>query len=165
MTPARRAAIALGANVGDRSRTLDSARAALRATAGIEVLGAVADLETPAHGAVPQPDFLNGMVLVRTTLSPGTLLDALHAIEAAHGRVRDVPKGPRTLDLDLVWMEGVTSDDPSCVVPHPALLDRPWLAAQLAALCGRDVADRAVARASARPVVDPRVPHPVPVPT
>ena len=156
MTHGRRAAIALGANVGDRAATFASARAALRALDRVVPLGAVADVVTTAHGAVPQPDFLNGMLLVRTTRTPCDLLDALHDIEAAHGRVRDVPKGPRTLDLDLVWVEGVASDDPACLLPHPGLGERPWLHDQLAALCGRGVADAARARVAARVVHDPR---------
>ena len=152
----RRAAIALGANLGDRAATLASARRALRATPAIEVLGAGADVVTAALGPVAQPDFLNGMVVVRTTLAPRALLDVLHAIEAAHGRERSVPKGPRTLDLDLVWMEGVRSDVPSCLVPHPALGERPWLAAQLAALCGAGPVAEAMAAVASRPLADPR---------
>ncbi|MCU0619325.1 MAG: 2-amino-4-hydroxy-6-hydroxymethyldihydropteridine diphosphokinase [Gemmatimonadaceae bacterium] len=152
----RRAAIALGANLGDRAAALASARRALRALDGVVVLGAVPDVVTAPVGPVVQSDFLNGMVLVRTTRAPEALLAALHAIEAAHGRTRAVPGGPRTLDLDLVWMEGVHRDEPACVVPHPALGDRPWVPAQLTALVGRGPVSEALAAIAARPCADPR---------
>lgn len=161
MSTATRAAIALGCNVGDCAATLDAARAALRALPGVTVLGATADEVTSAITPTPQPDYRNGMVLVRTTLAPAALLAALHAIEAAHGRERIVPRGPRTLDLDLVWMDGVVHDDPALVVPHPALLERPWLRTQLAALAGEGIAAAAVAAVAARPVADPRLAVPV----
>jgi 2-amino-4-hydroxy-6-hydroxymethyldihydropteridine diphosphokinase len=151
-----RAAIALGANLGDRAAALASARRALRALDGVEVLGAVPNVETAPVGPVVQPDFLNGMVVVRTTLAPDALLTVLHAIEAAHGRTRAVPGGPRTLDLDLIWFEGAYRDEPACVMPHPALRDRPWVSAQLTALVGCGPVTEALAAIAARPCADPR---------
>lgn len=156
MTVPVRAAIALGSNLGDRAATLVAARAALHALPGTTVLGAVADEVTAAIAPEPQPDYLNGMVVVRTTFAPHALLGALHAIEAAHGRERTVPLAARTLDLDLVWVDGLTSDDPALVLPHPALVMRPWVRSQLTALVGEGTAATAVAAVRARAVVDPR---------
>jgi 2-amino-4-hydroxy-6-hydroxymethyldihydropteridine diphosphokinase len=153
---ATRAAIALGCNLGDCTTTLAAARAAIRGLPDTALLGAVADVRTAAIAPAPQPDYLNGMVVVRTTLAPAALLDALHAIETAHGRTRPARHAPRTLDLDLVWVDGVDSDAPSLVLPHPALAARPWLRAQLAALVGEGAAAQALAVVRARRVADPR---------
>lgn len=156
MKPGVRAVIALGCNVGDCASTLDAARRAIRALPDVTVLGAVADERTAAVSEMLQPDYLNGMLVVRTSLAPAALLAALHAIEAAHGRTRPERHAPRTLDLDLVWIEGVTSDDPALVLPHPAFVARPWLRTHLAALVGAGVTASAIDAIHARAVADPR---------
>ena len=106
----------------------------LRETAGIEVT-AVAPLARTAAvvdpGADPQPDFLNTVVLITTTLSPYEVLEVCQGLEAAAGRVRTEPNGPRTLDADIVTYEGVVSDDPALTLPHPRAAQRafvlvPW---------------------------------------
>lgn len=76
----------------------------------------------------PPPDYLNAAVLVEWTGTPLELLDRLQAIEAELGRVRSVPNAPRTIDLDILWMEHegrvLFVDEPRLVVPHPRLLER-----------------------------------------
>jgi 2-amino-4-hydroxy-6-hydroxymethyldihydropteridine diphosphokinase len=74
-----------------------------------------------------QPPFLNAVAALDTELGPDPLLDVLLAVEAAHGRVRDVRWGPRTLDLDLVWFEGVVRDDPRLTLPHPRAHEREFV--------------------------------------
>jgi 2-amino-4-hydroxy-6-hydroxymethyldihydropteridine diphosphokinase len=86
---------------------------------------------TAPIGGVEQPDYLNAVVIVDTTLSPRELLDRLHDIENAWHRTREVRWGPRTLDLDLIDYAGVTSDDPELTLPHPRAHERafvlvPW---------------------------------------
>ena len=126
--------IALGGNAGGVVPALRTAVSTLRETAGVEVT-AVAPLARTAAvvdpGADPQPDFLNTVVLITTTLSPYEVLEVCQGLEAAAGRVRTEPNGPRTLDADIVTYEGVTSTDPELTLPHPRAAQRafvlvPW---------------------------------------
>ncbi len=74
-----------------------------------------------------QPDFLNLVAELETPLAAAELLAGLHAIEAEFGRVRDRRWGPRTLDLDLIWYDGVESDDPELELPHPRAHEREFV--------------------------------------
>jgi 2-amino-4-hydroxy-6-hydroxymethyldihydropteridine diphosphokinase len=83
--------------------------------------------ETAPVGGPPQPAFLNGAILVECTLSPLALLEELQGIEKDLGRTRgpgDVRWGPRVIDLDLLWIDGVALEEPRLVVPHPRLTER-----------------------------------------
>jgi len=80
--------------------------------------------ETAPWGDVPQGPYLNAAVLVEWAKSPQALLDALLRIERDAGRVRDVRYGPRTLDLDLLWMEGIREVSEGLEIPHPRLHER-----------------------------------------
>jgi 2-amino-4-hydroxy-6-hydroxymethyldihydropteridine diphosphokinase len=113
--------IALGSNLGDRDRHLVRARAALAELPGSRVIAESSIEETDPLGAIPQPKYLNQMVAVETTLSPRELLTHLHAIESREGRVRREPWGPRTLDLDIVYFDRQTIDEPDLHVPHAEL--------------------------------------------
>lgn len=128
-----RAVVALGANLGDRFATL---QAALDDLAGFEAvrLQAVSPvLETAPVGGPEQPDYLNAVLLVDTTLSPLGLLLTCQQVESAHGRARQVRWGPRTLDVDLISYGGLAAAGPGLTVPHPGAAQRafvlaPWLA-------------------------------------
>jgi 2-amino-4-hydroxy-6-hydroxymethyldihydropteridine diphosphokinase len=128
MTSVRRVVIALGANLGDRAATLHAAVAALRADPGLTVLAESPHYETPPAGGPPQPDYLNAAVLLATALPARVLLDRALAIERTLGRVRPDPIrwGPRTMDLDLLWIEGEVHHEPGLEVPHPRLRERPF---------------------------------------
>ncbi len=126
--------IALGSNLGDRSEYLAAARSALGELPGSRVIAASSIEETAPVGGVPQGPYLNQMVALDTTLSPRALLDALHEIERAAGRVRDVHWGPRTLDLDIVRFEHQEVREPDLVVPHPELPNRDFWRRELAEL-------------------------------
>jgi 2-amino-4-hydroxy-6-hydroxymethyldihydropteridine diphosphokinase len=78
-------------------------------------------------GPQDQPDFINGVVLLETALSPETLLDHLQQLEQAHGRVRLRHWGPRTLDLDLLLYGNETISTPRLTVPHPRLAERDFV--------------------------------------
>jgi 2-amino-4-hydroxy-6-hydroxymethyldihydropteridine diphosphokinase len=78
---------------------------------------------TPVGGPV-QDDYINGAVLLQTDRRAWGLLEAALDIELRHGRVRGVRNGPRTLDIDLLWVEGEVVEEPSLTVPHPRLLER-----------------------------------------
>ena len=128
--------IALGSNVGNRELALARARAAIAAIRDTRLIAASPVEETEAIGPVPQGKYLNQMVAVSTTLPPRTLLAALHRIERAAGRVRAVRWGPRTLDLDIVMLDGKEYADEALVVPHPELPNRDFWLRQLAELRG-----------------------------
>jgi 2-amino-4-hydroxy-6-hydroxymethyldihydropteridine diphosphokinase len=82
-------------------------------------------------GPAGQPDFLNMVITVETTLDPAGLLKHCQAVENKHHRVREVRWGPRTLDVDIITYGDVTSDDPVLTLPHPLAAKRafvlyPW---------------------------------------
>jgi len=130
-----RAYVGLGANLGDRGRTLRAAVDALRSEDGIEVLAVSTLRETDPVGVGDQPRFLNGAVALETSLGARALLDRLLAVEQRFRRVR-VPgeHGPRTLDLDLLLYGDKTFDEPGLTVPHPRLHTRRFVLEPLAEL-------------------------------
>jgi 2-amino-4-hydroxy-6-hydroxymethyldihydropteridine diphosphokinase len=130
-----RAYVGLGANLGDRERTLRAAVEALAAEAGIEVAAVSTLHETDPVGVGEQPQFLNGAVALDTTLEARELLDLLLAIEQRFGRVR-IPgeHGPRMLDLDLLVYGDDQIDEPGLTVPHPRLHERRFVLEPLAEL-------------------------------
>lgn len=116
-----RAAIALGSNLEPERHLREAVRRlaeCLRLTAASRVY------RTPPIGYADQPDFLNAVVLAETGLPPGALMDALLAIESALGRERPFPNAPRTLDLDLLALDGTVSHHPHVILPHPRLHER-----------------------------------------
>jgi 2-amino-4-hydroxy-6-hydroxymethyldihydropteridine diphosphokinase len=121
--------IGLGANLGEREATL---RQALEAIAGLPTtrVAAVSPFrETKPVGVAEQPDFVNAAARVETALSARELLDALLAIERRLGRDRSREErwGPRFVDLDLLLYGGEQIDEPGLQVPHPRLLERPFV--------------------------------------
>ena len=126
------AVLALGANLGDPSETLDAAVAVLTVTPGIEAVAASPRaLTAPVGGPPGQPDYLNQVVRIRTSLSPWELLGVAHRLEQDHHRRRTVRWGARTLDVDLIVYGDLTSDHPDLVLPHPRAAERgfvllPW---------------------------------------
>lgn len=113
--------IALGSNIGDRQTTLARARAAIANIRGTRVLAESVIEETAPLGNIPQGPYLNQMVAVETELEPHALLSALQRIERAAGRVRSLRWAPRTLDLDIVVIEGIKVADDDLTIPHPEL--------------------------------------------
>jgi 2-amino-4-hydroxy-6-hydroxymethyldihydropteridine diphosphokinase len=131
--PARDAYVALGSNLGDSQRTLSRAIDALGSLPSTAITARSRLYRTAPWGMHEQPDFINAVVRLHTALSPHQLLDALLMIEAAAGRVRDGERwGPRTLDLDLLHMDGVVLDDPALTLPHPRIRERAFVLAPLA---------------------------------
>jgi 2-amino-4-hydroxy-6-hydroxymethyldihydropteridine diphosphokinase len=125
-----RAFLALGSNLGDRPAELRRAVAAMT-----ELTAASAVYETdPVGGPAGQGPYLNMVVQLDTERSPQQLLETCRHLEAVAGRVRDVHWGPRTLDVDVLWVDDVTVDEPDLQVPHPRLRERPFVLAPLAEL-------------------------------
>ncbi|MDP4099208.1 2-amino-4-hydroxy-6-hydroxymethyldihydropteridine diphosphokinase [Paenibacillus sp. P96] len=119
--------IALGANLGDREHTLLEAISRLDAHPDTQVLRCSDLYETEPVGYVDQPPFVNMAIAVRTTLSPLELLHYMLHIEQELGRVRSIRWGPRTIDLDLLFMEGVALQTPELELPHPRMEERAFV--------------------------------------
>lgn len=127
MSASVRAWVALGTNLGAREEHLAWARERLGGLPGTRMLGASRIEETKPLGDIPQPDYLNQMVLLETTLPPDVLLEACLEIERETGRVRGPDKwGPRTLDLDIVRYDDLSLRGPGLTLPHPGLEVRDW---------------------------------------
>lgn len=123
--------ISLGSNMGDRAATLRSAAAAMAAE-GIAVTAKSPMYETLPWGKEDQALFLNAVVRVSWEETPEELLRRLLAIEKCHGRTRLLHWGPRTLDLDLIYAEGITRDSEFLRLPHPFFWDRAFVLAPMA---------------------------------
>lgn len=124
----RLAYLGLGSNLGDRRSYLRDA---------IDSLGPVVQQVSPVYETEPvggpdQGRFLNVVVEIRTDLAPRELLAVCHRLEAAAERVRQERWGPRTLDVDILLIEGVTVDEPDLQVPHPRWRDRRFVLRPLA---------------------------------
>jgi 2-amino-4-hydroxy-6-hydroxymethyldihydropteridine diphosphokinase len=124
-----RAVIGLGGNLGSVRANFEHAIRLLERHARVEARSHL--YRSDAMGP-PQPAYLNAAVLAETDLSPHALLDELRGIERALGRVRRERWGPRTLDLDILVIEGLAIDDERLTVPHPGLLERNFALAPLA---------------------------------
>jgi 2-amino-4-hydroxy-6-hydroxymethyldihydropteridine diphosphokinase len=122
-----RAYIGLGANLGgDLLATLTLAARALSALPGTRLV-TVSSAWRSAPVDAAGPDFLNAVAGLDTAMSPAELLDALQAIELAHGRERPYRNAPRTLDLDLLLYGDVVLDTPRLTLPHPRLGERAFV--------------------------------------
>jgi 2-amino-4-hydroxy-6-hydroxymethyldihydropteridine diphosphokinase len=130
--PLHRAALALGSNLGDRLDYLQAAVDAITESPGIVPVAVSSVYETePVGTRTDQPKFLNAVLIVDTSLPPRSLFERCKAAEDAFGRSRKEPKGPRTLDLDLLAVGSYTINDPDLIVPHPQFAERafvliPW---------------------------------------
>lgn len=120
-----RAAIALGANLGDRAATLSEAIRRIGAFGHIVAMSSL--YETEPVGYLDQPRFLNAALLLDTELDPEALLDGLQAIEHELGRVRTFRNAPRTLDLDLLLYGNRVIETARLTVPHPRLHERAFV--------------------------------------
>jgi len=115
-------AIAVGSNVGDRQAHIDFALGRLRDVLSEVVVSSL--YETEPVGVEPQPSFLNGAIIGRTSLGAHDLLRTLLQIEREGGRERPHPGAPRTLDLDLILYGDEVIDEPDLQIPHPRFRER-----------------------------------------
>ena len=130
------AALAFGGNIGDPVAAFAAALKGLREHSSV-TLGRLSSIyRTPPWGKTDQPHFLNAAAELTTTLSPQTLLKECQRIEQNLGRERHEHWGPRTIDLDLLYMPGHTSDTPELRLPHPYLLQRAFVLVPLAEIAG-----------------------------
>jgi 2-amino-4-hydroxy-6-hydroxymethyldihydropteridine diphosphokinase len=122
-----RAVIALGSNLDDPESQVRRGFGEIAALPGTKLLAQSSLYRTAPEGYRDQPDFVNAIALVDTVLAPRALLDALLAIERAHGRVREIRNGPRTLDLDIVLYGDRVIEEPGLTVPHPRAHERAFV--------------------------------------
>lgn len=121
------ACIALGANIGEPSRRIEAGFTALAALPGTRLLARSSLYRSAPVGYADQPDFINAVAMIETTLAPHALLAALLDIERANGRVREFPNAPRTLDLDIVLYGDVVLQEPGLTIPHARMLERAFV--------------------------------------
>jgi len=126
--------IGLGGNLGDREHFLGEALRRLHATDGVGVCAVSSLWETKPVGVTAQPDFLNTVARLKTSLAAEALLETCLRIEAELGRVRRERWGPREIDLDMLWYEGAMVSDARLTLPHPRLGERAFVLMPLAEL-------------------------------
>ncbi|MFO8024975.1 2-amino-4-hydroxy-6-hydroxymethyldihydropteridine diphosphokinase [Thiohalophilus sp.] len=120
--------IALGSNLGDPLAQVSRAIAELDRMEGTTLLAVSPLYRSRPMGPAEQPDYINAVAALQTRLSPHALLDALQAIEQAHGRQRGVQRwGPRTLDLDVLLYGEETINDQRLTIPHPGISKRAFV--------------------------------------
>ncbi|WP_199100856.1 2-amino-4-hydroxy-6-hydroxymethyldihydropteridine diphosphokinase [Dyella sp. ASV21] len=120
--------VALGSNLGDARAQVLGAFEALARLPGTRLVARSALYLTPPWGVLDQPPFVNAAAQLETALPPHELLDQLLAVERAAGRIRDGQRwGPRTLDLDVLHMQGVSLDDERLQLPHPRIHERAFV--------------------------------------
>ena len=118
--------LALGSNLGDKEANLRRALELLQQR-GVEVVKTSSFICTEPYGVTDQPQFLNGVCEVRTSLEPLELLQTLLEIEQEMGRVRLRHWGERNIDLDLLLYEDVVMDTPELKLPHPDMQNRDFV--------------------------------------
>jgi 2-amino-4-hydroxy-6-hydroxymethyldihydropteridine diphosphokinase len=129
VTPGRRAAFGIGANLGDTVAALQGAVDVLAAYPGVTLVAVSPVYDTAPVGGPDQPRYLNAVVVVDTALPAADLLALAHVAEAALGRTREVRWGPRTLDVDVLAVGEERSDDPLLTLPHPRAHERAFVLA------------------------------------
>jgi 2-amino-4-hydroxy-6-hydroxymethyldihydropteridine diphosphokinase len=128
----RRAYLGIGSNLGDRLEYLQIAVDGLAAASGVAVMAVSHVYETDPVGGPPQPEYLNAVVQVDTTLDAHELLDLAQRLERDAQRVRRERWGPRTLDVDVLILGDEQVDDPDLEIPHPRMRARGFVLAPLA---------------------------------
>ena len=126
------AVIALGSNLAEPARQVRAALSALAAHPQIQIEKTSSLYLTAPVGYDNQPDFVNAVCSVRTSLDGVSLLAVLNRIEADFGRKRTFRNAPRTLDLDIIDFDGISSNDPHLTLPHPRAHERSFVMKPLA---------------------------------
>ena len=122
--------LGLGSNLGDPAENL---REAVHRLGGVLTIARVSSVyRTEPVGLRDQPFFLNAALAAQTALAPFDVLARIAAIEEVMGRQRDVPMGPRTIDLDLLLYDDLVLDEPELSLPHPRMTERRFVLAPLA---------------------------------
>ncbi len=124
--------IALGSNLDHPERQIKNGLRELAAFPETRLVGGSSLYRSAPVGYRDQPDFVNAVARVETELTPRALLGHLLEIERRHGRVREFPNAPRTLDLDIVLYGDLALDEPRLTIPHPRMFERAFVIVPLA---------------------------------
>lgn len=131
--------IALGSNLDDPLSQVRQAMTELQELAESRLISVSSLYRSKPMGPAEQPDYINAVAAIDTGLSPHALLDALQAIEQAHGRVRKGERwGPRTLDLDVLLYGEQVIDDQRLIIPHPGIAERAFVLYPLSEITSED---------------------------
>jgi 2-amino-4-hydroxy-6-hydroxymethyldihydropteridine diphosphokinase len=136
-----RAFLGMGSNLGDRWAYL---RDAVDSLADVVAVSSVYETD-PVGGPADQDAYLNLVVELDTELTARQLMSVGQRLQAAAERVQAERWGPRTLDVDVLWIDGVTVDEPDLQVPHPRMFERRFVLAPLAELAPELVTEEALA--------------------
>ncbi|MBV8465324.1 MAG: 2-amino-4-hydroxy-6-hydroxymethyldihydropteridine diphosphokinase [Burkholderiales bacterium] len=144
--------VGLGANLGDAAESVSAAIEALGSLPQTRLIGRSSLYRSAPVGYLDQPDFVNAVAAVDTSLSAHALLDGLLDIEAKFGRERSFRNAPRTLDMDVLLYDDASLHDERLTIPHPRMVNRAFVLVPLAELApmlampdGRTVAALAAA--------------------
>jgi 2-amino-4-hydroxy-6-hydroxymethyldihydropteridine diphosphokinase len=159
--------LSLGSNLGDREALLNTALNRLE-TEGVHVVRRSSIHETEPQDFHDQPKFLNMAVQIETDLTPQELLAAIQKIETEMGRQRTIPKGPRTIDIDILFYANEIITKPDLEIPHPRLTARRFVLDPLSEIApdlhhpvtGQTVREIRTALQSPAPSPQPPVPSP-----
>ena len=137
-TSMNQAYLLIGGNLGNREQNLARARKEIETRAGL-IIEASALYQTAAWGKTDQPDFLNQVLKIETSLVAGELIDQLLSAELAMGRHRNEKYGPRTIDMDILFFNDDIIDNKILEVPHPRLQERRFALIPLAEIAGEKI--------------------------
>lgn len=119
--------IGIGSNLGNRLENINKAIEFLKENPGVKIVKISSIIETKPSGGPVQGDYLNGVIKIKTDLTPARLLLILQGIERMLGRVRTVRDGPRTIDLDILLYGNEKINEPGLKIPHPRMLERDFV--------------------------------------
>lgn len=128
----RTAYLALGANLGDKLENMREAVRLLEADGRCTVVARSSIYVTKPVGVEDQPDFVNAVIEVKTSLTPVDLLKLCNDVEGRLGRERTIRWGPRVIDIDILLYEGAAVDEPNLTIPHPQMKERAFVLVPLA---------------------------------
>ncbi len=119
--------LGLGSNLANPEEQVLAAFTQIAATPGVTLLRRSSLYRTAPIGFADQPDFINAVAEIATTMAPEELLEAMLNIEHSHGRIREFQNAPRTLDVDLLLYGDVVLDTDSLTLPHPRAHERAFV--------------------------------------
>ena len=144
--------LGLGGNIGDPERSMALALSALDRQPDIAVASVSSPYRTPPWGKTDQPDFLNAVARITTQLAAKDLLARCLAVETELKRVRKERWGPRSIDIDILWFDGRTIEEPGLIVPHPRMLERAFVLIPLAEIAPDLVLDGQIVETRAQAI-------------
>lgn len=119
--------LAIGSNLGEREKTIEFAINKLAENPAIIIKKKSSLLETKPYGNTAQPDFLNGIIEIETSLTPRNLLKYLMQIETLLGRTRKEHWGARTIDLDIIFYSNLVLQENDLTIPHADMQNRSFV--------------------------------------